>query len=242
LIRGKYKLSGEQLTQGTLEIADGTSIEAVLLGRVISLVKNHLDLEQNHLWVVYPRTKQDEDALHVQIVGVWEPETLSKDKERTASDESKSEPEDGYFSIRGEVIFYDREQEVAIVKIKQFPKKEADKVKFFKLKLKGKFPDKPMRHFWDLKVQLDGQTLKIAEATDLGMLPMKKRPNFRGGPGSRSGPGRKPYPSGTRPYRPSSPGAAGGDTGGSTGGASGSRPIPKGDRPKPSKPYKPPQK
>lgn len=234
LIRGKYKLSGEQLTQGTLEIADGTLIEAVLLGRVISLLKNHLNLEQEHLWVVYPRTKQEEDALHVQIVGVWEPETLSKDKdkEKIASDESKSEPEDGFFSIRGEVIFYSHEDEVAIVKIKQFPKKEDDKVKFFKLKLKGTFSEKPMRHFWDLKVQLDGQTLKIVEAIDLGMLPVRGKPNFRrGGPGQ----GRKPYSPGQRPYRPSPSGSSEGGSGG----VSGSKPIPKGDRPKPSKPSKP---
>jgi hypothetical protein len=232
LIRGKYQLSGEQLTQGTLEISDGTTIEAVLLGRVISLVKNHLDLNQNHLWVVYPRTKQNEDLLHVQIVGVWEPETLNKDG--TASTETKAEPEDGYFSIRGEVIFYDREKEVAIVKIKQFPKKESDKVKFFKLKLQGTFPEKPIRHFWDLKVCLEGQTLKIAEANDLGMIPSKRRPDFRKG----GGPGRKPYPSQKRPFTRPTPSGSSGSSSGS--GTAGSRPIPKPNKPtrgnKPSKP------
>jgi len=43
--------SDEQFTQGTLVATDGTEIN-VRLGRIMSLVKNHLNLEQEHLWVV----------------------------------------------------------------------------------------------------------------------------------------------------------------------------------------------
>jgi hypothetical protein len=78
LVRGRYLASDEQFTQGTLVTADGVELNAVLLGRIMSLVKNHLDLEQEHLWVVYPRTRQENDSLHIQIVGVWEPENLAK--------------------------------------------------------------------------------------------------------------------------------------------------------------------
>lgn len=78
LVRGSYRASSEQFTQGTLVTADGVELNAVLLGRIMSLVKNHLDLEQQHLWVVYPRTRQENDSLHIQIVGVWEPENLAK--------------------------------------------------------------------------------------------------------------------------------------------------------------------
>jgi hypothetical protein len=81
LVRGKYTPSEEQFTRGTLLTEDGTPIDSVLLGRVMSLVKKHLDLEQPHLWVVYPRTNEREYSLHVQIVGVWEPENLKKDTE-----------------------------------------------------------------------------------------------------------------------------------------------------------------
>lgn len=101
LIEGQYQRSEEQMTRGTLVTTDGTAIEAVLLGRTISLVKNHLDLEKPHLWVVYPRTRQQDDLLHVQIVGVWEPETLNK--EQVSSEEDSSEAtsaqkvQDGYF-------------------------------------------------------------------------------------------------------------------------------------------------
>ncbi|MGM3305875.1 hypothetical protein ACSQ6I_07820 [Anabaena sp. WFMT] len=78
LVRGCYHASSEQFTQGTLLTADGVELNAVLLGRIMSLVKNHLDLEKEHLWVVYPRTRQENDSLHIQIVGVWEPENLAK--------------------------------------------------------------------------------------------------------------------------------------------------------------------
>ncbi|WP_445241346.1 hypothetical protein [Microcoleus vaginatus] len=81
LVRGRYTQSEEQFTRGMLIAADGTAIDAVLLGRVMSLVKNHLDLEQEHLWVVYPRTRQEDGNLHAQIMGVWEPETLKKPPE-----------------------------------------------------------------------------------------------------------------------------------------------------------------
>ncbi len=179
LIRAKYQQSAEQMTQGALLTTDGAEIEAVLLGRIISLIKNHLDLEQEHLWVVYPRTKMQEDRLHAQIVGVWEPETLSQDSD--GQEVSGEETDHGYFSIRGEVIFYSLEEEIIIVKIKQFPRKEGDKPKFFKLKLKGVLSEKPLRRFWDLKVRLQGEDLIIQEGTDLGFA-QKRKPKFKKDP------------------------------------------------------------
>jgi hypothetical protein len=170
LIKARYQQSDDQMTQGTLLTTDGVEIEAVLLGRIISLIKNHLDLGQEHLWVVYPRTKMQEDRLHAQIVGVWEPETLNQDSDE--SEISGKEAEHGYFSIRGEVI---------IVKVKQFPRKEGDKPKFFKLKLKGVLSDKPLRRFWDLKVRLEGEDLIIEEGTDLGFA-QKRKPQFKKDP------------------------------------------------------------
>ena len=178
LIQAKYQQSADQMTQGTLLTADGAEIEAVLLGRIISLIKNHLDLEQEHLWVVYPRTKMQEDRLHAQIVGVWEPETLSQDAD---ADVSTDDAEHGYFSIRGEVIFFSTEEEVIIVKIKQFPRKEGDKPKFFKLKLKGVLGERPLKRFWDLKVRLQGEDLVIEDATDLGYA-TKRKPKFKKDP------------------------------------------------------------
>jgi hypothetical protein len=204
LIRGQYMPSAEQMTRGTLLAADGTLIDAVLLGRVMSLVKNHLSLEQPHLWVVYPRSRQEDGNLHVQIVGVWEPEKLNQttsteslSTEETDELESQSEGEtppelsepevspilhDGYFSIRGEVIYQSREEEQLVVKIKQSPRRESEKIKFFKLKLKGCLGDRVIGHFWDLHVQLQASALVIQEANDIGVMPARKRP---GGGGKR---------------------------------------------------------
>ncbi len=56
LLKGKYIPSEEQLNRGDILAEDGTLIDAVLLGRVTSLLKKHIDLETDHLWVVYPRT------------------------------------------------------------------------------------------------------------------------------------------------------------------------------------------
>ena len=179
LIQARYQQSAEQMTQGTLLTTDGAEIEAVLLGRIISLIKNHLDLSKEHLWVVYPRTKMQEDRLHAQIVGVREPETLDRDNDEL--EVSGKESEHGYFSIRGEVIFYSTEEETIIVKVKQFPRKEGDKPKFFKLKLKGVLSEKPLRRFWDLKVRLEGEDLIIEEGTDLGFA-QKRKPKFKKDP------------------------------------------------------------
>ena len=176
LIKARYQQSEDQMTQGTLITPEGTEIEAVLLGRIISLIKNHLDLDRDHLWVVYPRTKVQEDRLHVQIVGVWEPETLNKDEDGTP--QSSESADDGYFSIRGEVIFYSLEEETLVVKIKQFPRKEGEKPKFFKLKLQGVLGERPLKRFWDIKVRLKGEALVIEEGTDLGFA-QKRKPRFK---------------------------------------------------------------
>ncbi|HHP7231043.1 MAG TPA: hypothetical protein ACFCUY_09305 [Xenococcaceae cyanobacterium] len=201
LIQARYEKSEEQLTQGYLVTANGNKIETVILGRVISLIKNHLDMSQEHLWVVYPRTKAENDGLHLQIVGVWEPETLNQGEESAV--DSDSVVEAGYFSIRGEVIFYNTQEESVIIKIKQFPRKEGDKIKFFKLKLKGVLGEKPLKHFYDLNVQLEGETLVVKDSTDLGFTKKKprfdqrksKRPSLKG---AKRIPPRKPT-SGSRP-------------------------------------------
>ena len=216
LVRGRYTQSEEQFTRGMLIAADGTAIDAVLLGRVMSLVKNHLDLEQEHLWVVYPRTRQEDGNLHAQIMGVWEPETLKKPPEPSSDEENQeaagietsdeastaslppSEPdvEDGYFSIRGEVIYQSQDEEkYVIVKIKQAPRKNDDKMKFFKLKLKGDLATKAIGFFWDFHVKLKADSLMIEQANNIGSLPIKKRkfPPGSKPPGGFKGGGKRPF-------------------------------------------------
>lgn len=214
LVRGQYMPSQEQLTRGTLLAADGTLIDAVLLGRVMSLVKNHLDINQQHLWVVYPRTRQEDGNLHVQILGVWEPENLNqppinvaaanvaeakaieptageinppKVAEETAEaaiEESPNTANDGYFSIRGEVIYHSKDDGQVVAKIRQSPRKQDEKPKFFKLKLHGGLPERGTNYFWDLQVQLQGNNLVIQQANNIGAMPVKKKS------------GKKPFPRG----------------------------------------------
>lgn len=213
LLRGRYKPTDEQFTRGEMITSDGTMIEAVLLGRVMSLVKNHLDLEQDHLWVVYPRTREKQEDLHVQIVGVWEPEKLSKPDDEAEEQESpgylpSSEVEDNYFSIRGEIIFHAPESQSLIVKIQQAPRKKDDRAKMFKLKLNGVLTGKTIGYFWELNVRREGANLVVQDGRSIGMIPPKKRP--KGAAGERSGPGRGGRFGDKKPFRPRPGGSSGG--------------------------------
>ena len=196
LVQGVYQPSEEQLNRGNILADDGAVIDAVLLGRVTSLIKKHIDLESSHLWVVYPRTRQFQEeteeatpegssgALHLQIVGVWEPETLglpgenphTSDEEKEAGDTPASStemetgvqppaktevtaerPADNYFSIRGEIINYDEEKESILVKIVQGAKRSGKPPKAFKLNVLGKISGKTVGYFWELDVQRQGE-------------------------------------------------------------------------------------
>ncbi|ABG51612.1 conserved hypothetical protein [Trichodesmium erythraeum IMS101] len=227
LVRGRYQPSTEQFTRGSLRTPDDSEIDAVLLGRVMSLLKNHLDLESDHLWVVYPRTRQENNDLHIQIMGVWEPETLgtkakfsteltNEEQQQTTSslsisptvedNQSQEIPEvsenidnsqpstvfpspeteiddlvtlgDGYFSIRGEVIYQSQEEEYVVVKVQQLARKGEETSKFFKLKLKGNLGDRPLNHFWDLHIQRQNTSLVIQYANDIGSLFLNNRRQF----------------------------------------------------------------
>ncbi|MFZ4664977.1 MAG: hypothetical protein ACOYME_00955 [Prochlorotrichaceae cyanobacterium] len=248
LVQGKYVPSDDQLTQGVLLTPDGHEINAFVLGRVLSLVKKHVDLNESHLWVVYPRTqevkskkpiKRAEEAptptppqLRVQIVGIWEPETLhcSRDEETVDNDAvldiaaevenpsiaaaialapkpsipvnsgdeaEKSVVEDGYFSIRGEIIYYTTEKAQVIVKIQQLNRKEPGQQHTFKLHLFGTLTQERILHyFWDLQVQRQGDRLVIVKANCIGAMPPKRR-SLSGD--SRSRMDRRDRPTGDRP-------------------------------------------
>lgn len=185
LIQGCYTPAADALTKGTLKLDSGREIPAVLLGKTMSVLKNHLDLTRSHLWVVYPRMRQQGEDLHVQIAGVWEPEVLGSKtptEDATATPtSSQTEPEmlpirDGVFSIRGEVVFYDPLQQKVVVRIQQAPRRPSESGKDFKLTLAGTLPtDKPLRHFWDLQAVLQETTLSIEAAAKVGLMPPRKR-------------------------------------------------------------------
>jgi hypothetical protein len=233
LVRGKYVATEEQFTKGNIITDDGAAVDAVLLGRVMSLVKKHIDLEQSHLWVVYPRTRENVEGLHVQIVGVWEPEKLNRaesDEETEAAPaEELGEPDDKYFSVRGEVVFQSPDDKKLLVKIRRAPQQGSDESKIFKVAVHGILEGKVVGYFWDLQVERQDNNLILREGTRIGIVPPQKKSASekggfrRGGPPRRGGFNGPPRQGGSaRPVRA-------GDRAGA------------GDRPRPSQPSNQPR-
>ena len=193
LLKGKYVASEEQFNRGDIAVEDGTLVDAVLLGRVTSLIKKHVDLTQDHLWVVYPRTLYNDEnvpALHVQIVGIWEPETLNDDAQQSgdgADDEVDSQPRylptaeaaaaADTFSVRGEIAKYTEDKSEIIVNIVQKSKSETVKPKRpFKLLISGQLNGRATGYFWDLQVERQGGQLVLKEGTQIAVVPPKRKP------------------------------------------------------------------
>jgi hypothetical protein len=175
LILGKYVPSDEEFNQGMILADDGTEIDAVILGRIMSLIKNHLDLEQSHLWVVYPRIRKEDNKLHAQIMGIWDPQLVIKPLDLAEAEEQSKAPADvmpipsietlgipsSYFSIRGEVIYQSRETREIFVKIRQAPKKKTEEERYFKIRLVGDLAQKLVGNFWDFDVVRVDNDLEI---------------------------------------------------------------------------------
>jgi hypothetical protein len=194
LIEGQYIPSPEHFTRGILRTSDGLDLNAVLLGRVMSLVRKHLRPERNYLWVVYPRTRDKTEDLHVQLLGVWAPEEMG----RTLPEGSRPTVVPDWFSIRGEVVFQSQEKGFIIVKIRQSGKKAsanspsqrvqkdgtaAPKPQAFKLRLIGSLPGKGVGNFWDLQVRRRGSLLYVEAGTPIGpVLKTPPRPRLKRSP------------------------------------------------------------
>lgn len=210
LIEGQYIPSPEHFTRGILRTSDGLDLNAVLLGRVMSLVRKHLKPERNYLWVVYPRTRDKTEDLHVQLLGVWAPEEMGQ----ALPEGSRPTVVPDWFSIRGEVVFQSQEKGFIIVKIRQSGKKAsanspsqrvqkdgaaAPKPQAFKLRLIGSLPGKGVGNFWDLQVRRRGSLLYVEAGTPIGpVLKTPPRPRLkRSTPRLQKGP--LPPPRGQQP-------------------------------------------
>lgn len=190
VVRGVYvPADPEQLTRGAIHTADGQELEAVVLGRLLTLMRRHLDLSQPHLWVVYPRSRE-EGGLHLQMVGIWEPSTLAPAEGEAAEatpDETPAAdalPEgDDYFSVRGELVFTKPETGDLVVKVRQLPRADQRPAPF-KLQLRGEVPLAHLRHFVSLDLRRQGQNLTVERLEVLA--PVAKR----GSRGGKDRPGR----------------------------------------------------
>ena len=199
VVRGTYVPEApEQLTRGSIQVEDGSTIEAVVLGRVLTLMRRHLDLSKPHLWVAYPRYR-DAGKLHLQLVGVWEPSTLAEapaDAEPKEIGSTDQLPEgDDYFSVRGELIYTRPEDGDLVVKIRQQPRADGSRPTPFKLQLKGEIPPDHLRHFVALDLRRQGQLLQLERHEVIGPVAQragKGRGPRHGGPrggGPRRGAG-----------------------------------------------------
>ncbi len=180
LVQGKYSPAPDELTRGAMLTDDGTLIDAVLLGRIMSLTKKHLDLEKSHLWVVYPRIRKDDGKLHIQVMGIWDPKLVYGNESAAAAEENAAEEKlptpdhigipDNYFSVRGEVIFQARDTKEIFVKVRQAARKKDEEPRHFKLRLIGDFPQKMVGDFWEFDVLRQGDDLVIRTGNQVATL------------------------------------------------------------------------
>ncbi len=183
VVRGvSVPTDAEQLTRGIIRTAEGAELEAVVLGRLLTLMRRHLNLEEPHLWVVYPRSRED-GGLHLQMVGVWEPSTLAPDQEAGSSTDALPEGDD-YFSVRGELIYTRPETGDLVVKVRVMPRPDGSRPVPFKLQLKGEVPLEHLRHFVALNLRRTDQFLQLESFEVIG--PVAQR-GTRGGKGRRDG-------------------------------------------------------
>ncbi|NCU77271.1 MAG: hypothetical protein EBV59_10110, partial [Synechococcaceae bacterium WB7_1C_051] len=86
---------------------------------------------------------------------------------------------DGFFSVRGELIYTKPETGDLVIKIRQLPRADGSRPQPFKLQLKGNIPLEHLRHFLDLRVRLQGELLQIEHWEVIA--PMPQRSDRRGG-------------------------------------------------------------
>ena len=199
LLKGRYEPSEETFNRGNIINHDGSNTCAVLLGRTTSLVKKQLDLEKEHLWVVYPRTiSPDDGGIAVQIVGVWEPETLG-DEEEEAPEAPADAIQPDYFSIRGEVVKYDERKQEILVSIVQKMRAGKQPKRPFKLQISGSIGVKTIGYFWDMHVQREGNQFVLTEGSYVAAVPPKKRSKRKPAGDRMGGKRRPPKRSSSRP-------------------------------------------
>ena len=182
IVRGIYKpQDDENFTRGAILDSKGNEIDSVLLGRVITLIRNHVSLEKPHLWVVYPRCRNNQN-LHLQITGIWEPSTLKKDltekEELNESSNFKVDSDDlvegdDYFSIRGELIFTKPEEKELVIKIRQKPRNQQKKALPFKVYLIGEVPISYLKHFICLNARRIDYQLFVEDFQVIAPIPKK---------------------------------------------------------------------
>ena len=166
IINGKFTPNeNNQLNRGYLIDSKGEKIETVVLGKALSLLKKHINLEKSYFWIVYPKNKNTQN-LHLQVAGIWDPYQLNdfpNDSSKTNFSKLLKELDlkDNYFSIRGELVFVNTQKKEIVIKICSALKLQNLKNKNFKLVIKGELSLKLLNSFVSLEVIRDGNSLEL---------------------------------------------------------------------------------
>ena len=155
----------KHLNRGFLTDEKGEKIEAVILGKALSLLKKHIDLKKSYFWVVYPKNKNTQ-KLHLQVAGIWDPYQLNNFPNESSKKNFKKLLEelglkDNYFSVRGELIFVNTQNKEIVIRICSTSKLQNLKNKNFKLVIKGELSIELLNSFVNLDVIRDGNLLKL---------------------------------------------------------------------------------
>ena len=166
IVNGKFiPNSSEQINRGFITDNKGEKIETVVLGKALSLLKKHIDLEKSYFWVVYPKNKNSQN-LHLQVAGIWDPYQLND----FPNDSSKAnfpklleelDLKDNYFSVRGELVFVNTKKKEIVMKICSASKLKNLKNKNFKIVIKGELSLELLNSFVSLDVNREGNSLKL---------------------------------------------------------------------------------
>jgi len=166
IVNGKFiPHDSQQLNRGFLADNKGEKIETVILGKALSLLKKHIDLEKSYYWVVYPKNKNTQN-LHLQVAGIWDPYQLnnfSNNSSKTDFSELLEDLDlkDNYFSVRGELVFVNIKKKEFVIKICSESKLKNLKNKNFKLVIKGELSLEFLNSFVSLDVIRDGNSLRL---------------------------------------------------------------------------------
>ena len=166
IINGKFTPNeNNQLNRGYLTDSKGEKIETVVLGKALSLLKKHINLEKSYFWIVYPKNKNTQN-LHLQVAGIWDPYQLNdfpNDSSKTNFSKLLKELDlkDNYFSIRGELVFVNTQKKEIVIKICSALKLQNSKNKNFKLVIKGELSLELLNSFLSLDVLRDGNSLEL---------------------------------------------------------------------------------
>ena len=155
IVCGMYKPHEDNLlNKGFIEDSNGHKIDAVVLGKVLPIIKKFINFEKQYYWIVYPRNK-DSNNIHLQIVGIWDPSNFKNNDDNINKTHDlllSLDLKDNLFSIRGTLIYINIQEKELIIKISPTNKNKNQQSKSFKIIVKGEISMKYINSFVSLDV------------------------------------------------------------------------------------------